>query len=234
MVQAILYRLKTGCQWQELPMKQFFTKKYKWTSVYYHFRKWSKDGSWDKIKQRVFSKYKHALDLSCIQLDGSHTPCKRGGEAVAYQGKKKCKTSNMLILADNQGIPIACSEAIAGNHHDGFNISSNLQTMLADIRNSDIPTEGLFLNADAAFDSTEVRNCCATEDIIANIDFNKRNGATIDYILDELLYARRFVIEQTNAWLDSFKALLIRFETNQNHWRTLFTIAFTIILFKKL
>ena len=27
-VQAILYRLKTGCQWQELPMKQFFTKKY--------------------------------------------------------------------------------------------------------------------------------------------------------------------------------------------------------------
>lgn len=28
-VEAILYRLKTGCQWQQLPMKQFFRIKYK-------------------------------------------------------------------------------------------------------------------------------------------------------------------------------------------------------------
>ncbi len=49
MVAAILYRLKTGCQWRELPIKQFFLeKKYSWQSVYFHFQKWSKDGSWEK------------------------------------------------------------------------------------------------------------------------------------------------------------------------------------------
>jgi transposase len=48
-VEAILYRLKTGCQWRELPMKQFFRTSYEWNSVYYHFQKWSKDGSWDQL-----------------------------------------------------------------------------------------------------------------------------------------------------------------------------------------
>jgi len=32
-VMAILYRLKTGCQWSQLPMKQFFREKYRWQSV---------------------------------------------------------------------------------------------------------------------------------------------------------------------------------------------------------
>lgn len=38
--------------------------------------------------------------MSCIQLDGSHTPVKRGGESFGYQGRKKCKTSNMLFMLD--------------------------------------------------------------------------------------------------------------------------------------
>jgi transposase len=44
-VQAILYRLKTGCEWRKLPMKQFFIVHDQWQAVYHHFRKWSKDGS---------------------------------------------------------------------------------------------------------------------------------------------------------------------------------------------
>jgi len=46
---AITYRLKTGCHWQQLPMKQLFREKYSWQSVYYHFQKWSKNGSWERI-----------------------------------------------------------------------------------------------------------------------------------------------------------------------------------------
>ena len=76
-VQAILYRLKTGCQWRELPMKQFFRIKYKWQSVYYHYQKWSKDGSLEKLWEIVLSNHKHLLDMSSIQLDGTHTPTMR-------------------------------------------------------------------------------------------------------------------------------------------------------------
>lgn len=234
MVQAILYRLKTGCQWRQLPMKQFFRCKYKWQSVYYHFQKWCKDGSWEKILQTIQFKYKHLLDLSSIQLDGTHTPTKRGGEAVAYQGRKKAKTSNMLILTDNQGIPLACSEPIEGNHNDAFNLVPAVQKMLAGLEASKIRTDGLFLNADSGFDTEEFRGYCSQVDIVGNIDKNRRNGATGEYLFDDLLYKCRFVVERTNAWLDAFKAILVRFETNAMHWKALNLLAFCVILLRKL
>lgn len=122
-------------------MKQFFRCKYNWQSVYFHFQKWSKDGTWQKVWQIILSNNKHLLDLSSIQLDGTHTPTKRGGEAVAYQGRKKAKTSNMLILTDNQGIPITCSQPIEGNHNDTFNLVPTVQEMLTGLEASEIRTD---------------------------------------------------------------------------------------------
>ena len=233
-VEAILYRLKTGCQWRQLPMKQFFRTKYGWASVYHHFQKWSKDGSWENIWKILLGKYKRLLDMSSIQLDGTHTPTKRGGEAVGYQGRKKCKTSNMLIITDNQGIPLSCSNPIAGNHNDAYELVKTVDKMILNIQESNILTEGLFLNADAGFDTTEFRSYCFENDIIDNIDQNKRNGNQGDHLFDSVLYKCRFVVERTNAWLDAFKALLVRFETNEIHWKALNLLAFCIILLRQL
>ena len=233
-VQAILYRLKTGCQWRELPMKEFFKKKYRWQSVYYHFQKWCKDGSWELLWNTLLDKYKNTLDLSSIQLDGTHTPAKRGGEAVEYQGRKKCKTSNLLIMTDNRGVPIACSEPIAGNHNDAYELEQHAEQMIACLHRSNIDTHSLFLNADSGFDSSNFRTLCYQKDIIANIVQNKRNGMLHQHVFDELLYKQRFVIERTNAWLDAFKAILIRFETNKIHWKALNILAFIVILIRQL
>lgn len=215
-------------------MKQFFRVSYKWQSVYYHFQKWSKDGSWEIVWVSLLEKHKHLLDMSSIQLDGTHTPAKRGGQAVAYQGRKRCKTSNMLIITDSRGIPLACSEPISGNHNDAFELVGNVDKMLSDIRLSNISTESLFLNADAGFDTKEFRLSCFKNDIIDNIDKNKRNGQENESIFDELLYKQRFVIERTNAWLDAFKAILVRFETNKIHWKALNLLAFCVILLRRL
>jgi len=84
--------------------------------------------------------------MSIIQLDGTHTPTKRGGEAVGYQGRKKCKTSNMLIITDNKGIPLSCSDPIAGNHNDAHDLVKTVDKMILNIQKSDILTDGLFLN----------------------------------------------------------------------------------------
>jgi Transposase and inactivated derivatives len=236
-VKAILYRLKTGCQWRELPMKEFFRVSYNWQSVYHHFRKWSQDGSWEKMWRALLDKYRYLLDMSCIQIDGTHTPAKRGGESVKYQGRKKSKTSNMLIIVDNQGCPIACSEPLSGNHHDSFNLGENFEKMLLQFEVSKIATEGLFLNADSGFDSADFRVFCHQHEIFDNIDTNKRNGYDENHswsFFDELLYKQRFVIERTNAWIDAFKTLLVRFETKNIHWKSLNIIAFIAILLRKL
>lgn len=233
-VQAILYRLKTGCQWRQLPMKQFFRVKYQWQSVYHHHQKWCKDGSWEHVWQYILHKYKHLLDMSSIQLDGTHTQTKRGGQAVAYQGRKKAKTSNMLILTDSRGIPLACSDPIRGNHNDAFELVPTIEKMLDNIQSCEIAIDGLFLNADAGFDTLEFRHYCSEQEIFGNIDQNHRNGGTGEHLFDELLYKCRFVVERTNAWLDAFKAILIRFETNAVHWKALNILAFCVILLRQL
>jgi transposase len=233
-VESILYRLKTGCQWRELPMRQFFRVKYRWQSVFYHFRKWCKDGSWGRIWQHILGKYKHLLDMSSVQLDGIHTLAKRGGEAVAYQGRKKGKTSNLLILADSKGTPLACGGPVAGNHNDAFGLVPAARGMVGSIQLSGISTDGLFLNADAGFDNEGFRDYCFKDGIIGNIDKNIRNGSDKEYLFDELLYKCRFVIERTNAWMDAFKAILVRFETSMVHWKALNILAFCVILLRQL
>ncbi|NAW50718.1 IS5/IS1182 family transposase, partial [Elizabethkingia argentiflava] len=74
------------------------------------------------------------------------------------------------------------------------------------------------------------------EKIIANIKTNLRNNKTAKnyYYFDEELYKRRFNIEKANAWRDSFKALLIRFETSVITWNSLHYIAFVILFLRKL
>jgi transposase len=113
----IIYRLKTGVQWPLLPVNEFFTeRKVSWQGVYYHFREWLKDGSWLKAWRELLSSCRSFLDLSSVQLDGSHTPSKRGGEAVGYQGRKSSKTTNSLYLSDKTGQMLASSMPCAGQH----------------------------------------------------------------------------------------------------------------------
>ena len=139
-------------------------------------------------------------------------------------------------MVDSKGLPLACSSVIAGNHHDAFELNEKAAEMLADMEKSNLSCDSIFLNADAGFDSAEFRKFCDGKNIFANIDFNGRNGQgqQSDCLFDEELYKHRYVIERTNAWIDGFKTLLIRFETNDIHWRAWHFIAFTVILLRTL
>lgn len=237
-VSAILYRLKTGCQWRQLPVKQFFSNKIlTWQGVYYHFNKWVKDGSWTKVWLEILKTNRQYLDLSSVQLDGSHTPAKRGGEAVGYQGRKASKTTNLLFLADNKGKMLACASPQEGQHNDLFNIKELFNELCETLIKAGINLNGLFLNADAGFDSQELRELCYQKGIFANVDFNPRNNdnQNNNYVyFDEELYKKRTVIEQANAWLDSFKALLIRYETKAINWVAFNFIAFAVCFLRKI
>ena len=47
-VNAILYQLKNGCQWRDLPGD--FPN---WQTVYSQFRRWQLDGTWDKVLREL-------------------------------------------------------------------------------------------------------------------------------------------------------------------------------------
>lgn len=237
LVQAILYKLKTGCQWRFLPVKQFFSAPgLAWQTVYYHFNQWRKDGAWKNLWLAVLRGHKRLLDLSSVQLDGSHTPAKNGGAAVGYQGRKKARTTTQLLLTDNAGQPLASATPQAGNHHDLFQIDVLFAELCCLLEAAQIDLKGLFLNADSAFDASSLRRACAQRDIHPNLARNPRStGATDEHYVyfDEELYRRRTVAEHANAWLDSFKTLLVRYETTVDNWLAFHWIAFVVLLLRR-
>ena len=235
-VRAILHRLKTGVQWRFLPLKAFFDAgAITWNGVYYHYSKWVRDGSFQKAWTAILKAHKALLDLSSMQLDGSHTLAKGGGENMGYQGRKAAKTTNALFFVDKNGQPVAMATPQRGNQHDLYEIKTLFEQMCQSLEDADITVKGIFLNADAGFDAEELRALCGEKEIEANIADNPRNGTLSQTYqhFDEELYKERYVIERTNAWLDSFKTLLIRFEKNINSWMAQHFMAFSVLLLRK-
>lgn len=200
-VQAILYKLKTGGQWRQLPLKALFEGTAPcWQTVFHHFNKWANDGSLQRASTNLLAQNRSLLDLSCIQLEGSHTPAKNGRQALGYQGRKKAHTTNMLFVADNQGTLFACSQPQSGEHNDLFAIQPLFGSLCPMLQAAGLRVDGLFLNADAGFDSTRLRTLCAQHEIQPNSRPHARGGPGpgVTYVyFDELLDRRGAVIERS-------------------------------------
>ena len=221
-VNAILYKLKTGVQWHLLPCKSLIrSNKVKYGAIYHHFNKWCKDGSWKKAWTNLLSHHKSFLDLSLLFMDGTHTPAKRGRECTAYQGRKKSKTSNTIWLTDRQGNVVGFLPPVSGNHNDLFELEKHLEQLIEMLDQCGIAVDGLFLNADAGFYSKSLEKLCFKHDITMNVPANKRNNRQLEQrqsYFDELMYEERYTIERTNAWMDSYRTMLNRFDTTWLSW----------------
>jgi transposase len=67
------------------------------------------------------------------------------------------------------------------------------------------------------------------------VPINPRNDEALerDEYFDDELSKRRTVIEHTFAWLDSFKGLLVRYETKLKHWTVMNIIGFIVIFIRR-
>ena len=233
----ILYRLHTGCQWYQLPIVPDATdpekKEISHDAVYYHFRKWSRDGSLEKVWQGSIMTIADTLNLSELNLDGSHVIAKKGGESVAYQGRKRAKTTNILPITDAQGYIIASTGLLAGNRNDAYNLKPHLQTAFKSLKRLGLDISGAFFNGDKAFDTKAARKTCFNHGLIPNIDGNKRNRQSTKRgrkrFFNQEVYKHRFTSERSFAWIDKFRALLLRFDRSEVYFLGAHFIAFTMI-----
>ena len=87
-VDALLYVVKTGCQWRQLPND--FPP---WKSVHEHFRAWRDSGVWERIGQTLREQGRKAggrnatPTVAIIDSQSAKTALKGGG-AVTTRGRK--------------------------------------------------------------------------------------------------------------------------------------------------
>ena len=87
----MLYKLRTGVQWEFLPIddNEAGQPEVSYQVPYYHFRKWSKDGSLQKLFDASIMTIKGELNLSEINLDGSHSAAKKGAKKSPIKEERK-------------------------------------------------------------------------------------------------------------------------------------------------
>jgi transposase len=97
-VNAILYVLKTGCQWRQLP--HHFPP---WQIVYYHFRRWQRLGVWEQGVERLTRQDRRqarrkAPPTVAILDSQSVQTTQKGGLEGTMQGRKLTVASDMSPL----------------------------------------------------------------------------------------------------------------------------------------
>jgi transposase len=89
LVNAILYVLRSGCPWRLLPHD--FPA---WSTVYYYFRRWQREGVWDRVLEalRMQIRIKEGRDAqpsaAVIDSQSIKTSAVRGPEKGYDTGKK--------------------------------------------------------------------------------------------------------------------------------------------------
>jgi transposase len=74
-INGILYVLKTGCAWADLPCEYgSYTTCWRW------LERWSADGTWERIWRSLLGQLQAAEKIEWAQafLDGSFVPAKKG------------------------------------------------------------------------------------------------------------------------------------------------------------
>jgi len=234
----ILYRLHTGCQWDCLPVSgdaqvRAERDEPSWQAVYYHWSKWSIDGSLERVWRASVLNIQEDLDLTQINLDGSHTIAKKGGQSVSYQGRKRAKTSNILPITDANGFVVASTGIVSGHHNDAFNLTDHLRSAFKTMKRWGLCFKGAIFNADSAFDTRDARKVCFNYQVVPNIYENKRNRKSPKRgrkrYFDATVYKQRFVSERSFAWIDKFRSLLVRFDRTDVRFLAAHHLAFALI-----
>lgn len=191
---AILYVVVTGCQWRNLP-SEFPNPK----SVFYHFRKWSLDGTWQRINRVLgFLERRRVGRLprpSAGIMDSQSVKSADSGAQRGYDGHKKVKGRKRHILVDTLG-NLLDVVVLAANSTD----VAGAQALFTKVEQQ-IALRLLKIWADKGYQG-DLKEWLAQHFHI-HLDIVSAETGQMGFAVQP----RRWVVERTFAWLGKFRRL---------------------------
>lgn len=224
---AIIFRLRSGCQWNQLP-----TAYPDDSSVHRTLQRWVRTGVFDHLWA--------ALIEACAELggvnwewqaaDGAMGKARLGGDCIGKsptdRGKAGVKRS---LLVEAAGGPLGVIVAGA-NVHDTKLLAATLEAVVVE-RPEPTEEDPQHLCLDKGYDNPTGWEAVAAHHYVPHI---RRIGEEkLDESLEKRYPARRWVVERTLAWLNRCRAILVRYDKKASNYIALIKLACALLWYRR-
>lgn len=219
-VNAVFYVLRTGCQWRYLPIEYPC-----WQSVYYYFRLWQKNRTWQQIHDRLrcqlrrrAKRHKHptagCLDSQSVKTTA--TPGVRG-----FDNGKKINGRKRHLLVDTLGLLM-----VVVVHPADISESAGARLVLRKMRGSCKKMRRVWV--DGGYRGSVLSWAYQAFHLVLEVvkPAPEQKGFAV--------LPRRWVVERTFAWLNNHRRLSKDYERETTTSEALIQIAMMRLMLRRL
>lgn len=215
-IEGILYILRTGCPWRDLP--SWFGP---WETVYSRFNRWSKTTLWAHLLNAFAQLWADEewvmVDATIMRVHQDGSGPKGGQEAQAMGHSKGGLTTKIHAACDALGYPLGFI-ITCGQRHDSTQAKALLQAYLK-------PGSSAIL--DAGYDSNEIREFVKDNHSQAVIAYRKNRVELPEF--DKHLYKERHKIENLFQKIKRNRRIATRYEKLHRTFNSMVTIASILV-----